>query len=304
MSDTNDKPNPADLPETFTIEELEATFDPTEIAQMRKDDPEMFAPATPDGDEGADDQTAAADAATKAAADTKVTEEVADDRPKLVDVPDTTAAEARVKAAKVDRAALRERYDNGEMTGAELDAALDKLAEEQAAAAAEVMRATEAIKANQKTANDSWLESLEKFKAQGNDALFGDDHAAGFDKALRAVTGDPDNAALPYSTMIQMAAQQHAVAYQARTGKALEVKMASGKAAPRTGEEARRGPRQDQRPDPVETLSNLNAPGADMVADSRFAAIDRIADRDPLAAEEAFAKMSPEEQERYLEFGI
>ena len=35
-----------------------------------------------------------------------------------------------------------------------------------------------------------------------------------------------------------------------------------------------------------------------------FAAIDKIADRDPLAAEEAFAKMSPEEQERYLEFGI
>lgn len=310
MVDSAEKPNPADLPEKFTIAELEATFDPNEIAQMRKDDPDLFVEDAPVGDDTApavdDTEDQAAIAAAKEAAEgaAKTPEPTEEDRVVLADVPDISDAEARLAKAKTDRVALNQRYDDGEITAAERDEELDKLIADQVAAQSEISRATEVIQSNRQTAEKSWEKSLETFKAAGNDALFGNEHAAGFDKALRSVTADPDNAGLPFSVMIQMAAQQHAVAYQARTGKAVEVKTSTGKTAPRTSQEQRRGPRADPRPDPIDTLSNLNAPGDEMVQESRFVAVDKIADRDPEEAERMLSRMSEEERERYLEVGF
>lgn len=298
MTDTATKPSPHDLPETFTIADLEATgsFDPAEIEAIKKDE-ELFSNpqesdtgAALEGDEDA--ALAAADAAKAPAPEPE-------QRPAMADVPDTSAAEARITEIKASRADLTKRYDEGELTQAEMQAELDKLIDQQAAAMAEIKRAEEVIVTNQRTAEQRWMESLEAFKAQGNSHLFDGEHREGFDKALRTVTGDPDNANLPFPVMISMAAQQHAITYQARTGKAVEVKTASGKPAPGTGEQ-RRGPRQDARPDPIETLSGLNAPGDEMVRDSTFTAIDNIANRDPLAAEEHLRRMSPEEQDRFL----
>lgn len=305
MNDTIEKPNPADLPETFTIADLEKTFDPSEIEALREDDPEMFAATDNPAEDAAvadDDPAAAARAATAKTAP------AADDdpAPALADIPDTTAASARLDQIRTERVALREKYDNGEMTSEEMDQAFDKLVDDQASALAEIKRAEDIAASNQTSRESAWNAALEGFKAQGNEALFGDDHVAGFDKALRTVTNfkdNPENASLPFSVLISMAAQQHAIAYQTRTGKALEVKTAKGKTAAGTGVEQRRGPRTDPRPDPIDTLSGFNAPGDEMVQESRFGAIDKIAERDPEEAERMLASMTPAERDRYLDVG-
>ena len=311
MNDTIEKPNPADLPETFTIADLERTFDPNEIEALKEDDPDLFKePEKPAEEEpgaaGDEDPAAAAKAAEEEAAKAARPVEDDDPSPKLVDVPDTTAAAARLAEIKAARATLREKYDSGDMTSEEMDQALDKLVDDQANAMAEIKRAESVAADNQTSREEAWNSALEKFKAQGNDALFGDEHVAGFDKALRSVTNfkdNPENAALPFSVLISMAAQQHAIAYQTRTGKALEVKTAKGKTSPGTGVEQRRGPRTDPRPDPIDTLSGLNAPGEEMVQESRFGAIDKIAERDPEEAERLLASMTPAERDRYLDVG-
>ena len=306
MNDTIEKPNPADLPETFTIADLEKTFDPSEIEALREDDPEMFTePAENPAEDAAtadDDPAAAARAATAKTAPTAEEEPA----PALADIPDTTAAAARLAQIKTERAALRESYDNGEMTSEEMDQAIDKLVDDQASALAEIKRAEDIAAKNQTSRESAWNAALEGFKAQGNEALFGEEHVAGFDKALRTVTNfkdNPENASLPFSVLISMAAQQHAIAYQTRTGKALEVKTAKGKTAAGTGVEQRRGPRTDPRPDPIDTLSGFNAPGDEMVQESRFGAIDKIAERDPEEAERMLASMTPAERDRYLDVG-
>lgn len=305
MNDTIEKPNPADLPETFTIADLEKTFDPSEIEALREDDPEMFAATDNPAEDAAvadDDPAAAARAATAKTAP------AADDdpAPALADIPDTTAASARLDQIRTERVALREKYDNGEMTSEEMDQAFDKLVDDQASALAEIKRAEDIAASNQTSRESAWNAALEGFKAQGNEALFGEEHVAGFDKALRTVTNfkdNPENASLPFSVLISMAAQQHAIAYQTRTGKALEVKTAKGKTAAGTGVEQRRGPRTDPRPDPIDTLSGFNAPGDEMVQESRFGAIDKIAERDPEEAERMLASMTPAERDRYLDVG-
>lgn len=312
MTDTIAKPNPADLPETFTIADLEKTFDPSEIEALREDDPEMFSEPAEKPAEGADDAAtvdddpaAAARAAEQDAA--KATPAADDDHaPALVDIPDTTAAAARLAEIKAERAALREKYDNGEMTSEEMDQATEKLIDDQVSALAEIKRAEGIAASNQTSREAAWNAALEGFKAQGNEALFGDDHVAGFDKALRTVTNfkeNPENASLPFSVLISMAAQQHAIAYQTRTGKALVVRTAKGNPAAGTGVEGRRGPRTDPRPDPIDTLSGLNAPGDEMVQESRFGAIDKIAERDPEEAERMLSSMTPAERDRYLDVG-
>lgn len=311
MNDTIEKPNPADLPETFTIADLEKTFDPSEIEALREDDPEMFTePAEKPADDAAtadDDPAAAARAAEQEAAAAKAAPTAeGEPAPALADIPDTTAAAARLAQIKTERAALREKYDNGEMTSEEMEQAIDKLVDDQASALAEIKRAEDIAAKNQTSRESAWNAALEGFKAQGNEALFGEEHVAGFDKALRTVTNfkdNPENASLPFSVLISMAAQQHAIAYQTRTGKALEVKTAKGKTAAGTGVEQRRGPRTDPRPDPIDTLSGFNAPGDEMVQESRFGAIDKIAERDPEEAERMLASMTPAERDRYLDVG-
>lgn len=299
-----DKPDPHALPETFTIDQLEASgmFEAAEIEALKAQGDDLFTAEAPeqdaeDANEGADDDLAAAEAAAAAAKTPAPQPE--DDNLALADVPDTTAAEAKVAEIKAARANLARLYDEGELTRAEMDAEMDKLIDQQAAAVAAIRQAEEVIQQNQQTAEQKWMSTLEAFKAQGNAHLFSDEHRGGFDKALRAVTGDPDNAGLPYATMISMAAQQHAVAYQARTGKAVEIKTARGNPIPGTGEQ-RRGPRPDPRPDPIDTLSGLNAPGSEMVQDGAHASLDRLASRDPLRAEELMARMRPDEIDAYL----
>ncbi len=294
------KPNPADLPETFTMADLEKAFDPEEIEAMKAADPDLLE-VTSDNitiiDDEPDDPAADAVAAISAAKPQEAKQ--AEPETPLADIPDTSEAEAAIAQIKTDRATLRQKYDDGELTSTEMDEALDKLVDAQATAMAQIKAAESVIVANQQTREQQWMGALEAFKSSGNEVLFSDAHAAGFDKTLRAVTGDPDNANLPFQTMIQLAARQHAASYHARTGQAVEIKAATGKTVPGT-EVKRTGPRPDPRPEAIETLSALNGDGEHMVQDGTFSAIDRLADRDPDAAISRMGKMSPDQLDAYL----
>lgn len=309
-----------DLPDTFDLAELKGVFTEEEIKALSEgDDPVVVLPdpaAKQDPDpaslQAEDDEVlkTALEAQQKAnpapapAAETQPPAQVeqqpaAEEEPgePVLEVPDTTAAEATVQALETQIDALQQKYDDGDLTATEMKAQMAALVKEQAKAQAVIDSAAQIIETAQQRANEAWVNSLNKFKDAGNADLWSDTHRAGFDAQLKLVTSNPDNTAtMKFPALIRLAAQQYAAAYEARTGQKLELNKAPAPPVPAQQQQQQ----QQRRPDAPQLLGNLNGDGGLSKDDGRFTAIDRIANTDPFQAEREMARLSAVDMEAYL----
>jgi hypothetical protein len=290
---------PNQLPETFDLKDLEGVFTDEELKALSEgDDPVVVLPdpAKPYPDAG--DTLAAADAAALAAAQPPVAEPVQEPakvQEPVIEVPDTKDAEAVVAGFDAKLEDIQTKYDGGDLTAAEMKAALKALNAEQAQAMATISRAEEAIVAQNTARETAWLNQLNAFKAAGNEALWSADHINGFDASLKRVTDTrihPEMAGKPFDVLISTAATLYAAQQKALTG----VDIPLGKAATTTPQP--RTVPNEPRPDAPVLLGGLNGDGGMAVDDGSFAAVDRITD--PFEMEAKMAAMSPEAYEQYL----
>jgi hypothetical protein len=245
------------------------------------------------GDDGdADDGTDAAADQQPAAAAQEPAEpaQAASEAPAvpLIRAEDTTAATARLAAIDTEAENLSTRFDDGDMTAKEYAAALQKLETERRDLDWSVRKASLAAEVAEQQATQAWFSTVSEFLAEHpeinpeNKLVY-----ASFDLAVRSVTGDEANAALT-------GRQKLAKAYEAWST-AFSIKPA-GKPAPAAQERPAAPARRPMPP----SLANLPAADVTSVEDGKYAALDRLADTNPLAFEAAMERMSDAERDAYM----
>lgn len=320
------------IPEEFTIESLKAGgFTDQEIEALSTgDDPIVTMPSEEDAAKAA--ETAKADPAPKAEdgataeepdiadepdtpppakaaeaaeaeqpAPVPAIEEVPD--PEIPQIPDTSEAEAKVAQIDEGLNALLEKYNDGDLTDAEYKEQQKALINEQAQAQYLIQSAAQVTESAVQQAQNHWFNRLDTYKAVAPD-LWSEEHLAGWDRQLKAVTGSDAYADLSRDAQIRMAHRLYAAEYEARHGKPLEIAPA-GAAKPDAAKAQADDPdklkaRTDPKPEAPQTLANFNSDSTAEVEDSTFAVIDREIMKNPLGAESMFERMTPEQQERFL----
>lgn len=293
MTNTDTTPDFADqIPLDFTLESLAtSTLSKAEIDAMTSGDDPVF--ATPPAE-----AQASAAPPEPMAAPTPAPAPQATPQPQL---PDTTQAEAIIAKVDADLEALALKYDDGELTRAEWMAQQKALVQQQAAAQVTIEKAQSIVTDVRTQRLETFNGLLNAYKAQPDNAiLWSQEHIGGWDAALRAVTGNPAYADLPLDRQISLAHDFYSANVKAMTGNALpRARVEAGTATP-AAPAAKPGPRQEPRPEPVQTLAALNGDTAASITDGTFAAIDRQAEVSPFTAEEMFARMTPQQQRDYL----
>ncbi len=287
------------LPADFTDADL-AMLPEIEVASLRamgvleseEGKPEPDAAAQ----EAADAAIAEAKAADDAAAAAKAEKAAEAEAIKTREVPKTDDAAAALEAANKAISDLTDKLDNADITSAEFKQLVIAETTKAAKAQAAIDAAASIAADNQRAVTEAWFDKVDAYIA-ANPALGSDANLPAFDSVLKRVNKTPEYRDLDWDARIKLAhgllAAESAALGRDLAGpapaKAADTKPAA-KAAPD-------GPRTDPRPEPITTLATLPASGANDVDDSRYAAIDSAA---PYVAEAAFARMTPEEQARYL----
>ncbi|MEO9970575.1 MAG: hypothetical protein ABJD57_14525 [Roseibium sp.] len=325
------------IPEEFTVEMLEeAGFEESEIKLLSEgddpivtiEDPDAEAKAAADdpakgdvgappaeesdiadqttGDDDAAAQQTAADA-QKAAEDAAAAEKAAEptevEDPQMPQVPDTTEAEAKLAEADQALEALLTKYDDGELTSEEYREQQKAIIAEQTQAQADITNAQSVADQGIQQQQQHWFNRLEAYKEAAPD-LWSEEHLAGWDRQLRAVTGNQAYGDLSRDAQIKMAHRLYAAEYEARNGTPLEIAPPAAKGEAKAedkGPEEKLEVKKGEKPKAPQTLADFNSDTSAEVEDSRFAAIDRQIMKDPIAAENAYDSMTPEQQERFLE---
>ncbi|TJZ85826.1 SHOCT domain-containing protein [Paracoccus hibiscisoli] len=227
----------------------------------------------------------------------------------VLTLKDTAELETKVNTFDSKLEDLQALYDDGELTNAEFKAKLKELTTEQSKATVELERAQEANQRVQQEYAQSWYGKVASYTAARPELMDqtpipglpeGASAFKVFDNALRHVTSEAGREAFGHLTMAQKidAAAKISNAYIEQTaGKPL--KATDPKPKPKgDGKKAEKpGPRTDKRPDRVQTLGDVPAASDMDVQNSRFAALDSM---DPMEAEDAIARMSKSEREKYL----
>lgn len=294
------------IPEEFTAEDLaEHGFTDAEIEALRRgdeNDPALIAAAAEgqSGAEGGEDDEAAEVGAPPAEVESQAQEQEnapGDERLPKIEVPDTSEAEKIVAELDAKLEALSTAYDDGEITAAEMRERTKALIAEQAKAQMEIEQARETIEGAEKTIHQRFFDAQDAYYKAGADGLMSAEHVKDWDRHLRDVTGNPAYANLTMRQWIELAHRRYADEYQVIHGKPLPIAIPTpAQAKPKLEV------RDDQRPEPVQTLSSVNGDDSDAVRDSRAAQLDRTAQEDPLAAEAMLDRMSPGEEENYLRY--
>lgn len=292
------------IPEEFDIKELEAHLTEAEIEALKE------APA----DDAVTTAAQVTGQAQPAAETTQATAPVVQQQPVKIEIPDTSSAEKAVKDADSELAAIEDKiaklldaYDEGEMTRAEYQAQQIELSKQQAniigqkAAAQQLISNAEAIAGQVAKSNtEIWYDTLDNWGKANPDAaavLNSPKMLPEWDQALRSVNSTAVYRDLPHEARIALAYDFLRSSVKATTGQMLPELKAQA-AAPKA-EAKREGPREDDRPDAIQTLGGLNAADDRMVSDGQFAAIDRKMMEDPLAAERMLEELQARDPGRY-----
>ena len=304
------------LPPSMTMDDLKTFLTDEEIARATAgDDPLVKVPEksdTGDDDEG-DDEAEAEDAASNSEDQAAAGEELTftDDVPDPTYEPrDVSAAKTLIETAAAERAKLREQWNDGDLTDAQYDEHLDALNDKITDAKVEVREADREAESSIEQLKQVWFGKVDRFLAENPefkseeavDKLGGDSYLAVFDKALRAVSQDARYAGLSLNERIEAGARITKAYVKQQAG----VDMAPAKAPAKAKDEAdplklarEKVKAEGKRPDPVQTLGNVIAATETEAGNSRFDSVDRA--EGGLAREKAFARLSPEEQEAYLQ---
>lgn len=285
------------IPEVFTLESLSASLTEAEIANLTTGEDPIIGEAAPD--QAAEAAALAAQQAATEAANLQAQQQAAQQAPKI-EIPDTTDAEKVIADADTKLDALQAKFDDGDLTHAELMAQQRAIIQEQARAQVVIERAQEAISQTVQQKRASFYSTLDAYKQGGNDFLWSQEHLPGWDMALKAVTGNQAYAGMDPSIQIELARDLYAANYKAMNkGKALP--GAAGKAATTQEDADEDGPRRDERPEAVQTLAGFNTDSTSAIQDGTFSAIDNLMSKSPLEAEKMLARLTEDQRTAFLE---
>lgn len=306
------------LPPAFTLEELQAHLTEAEIAKLAEgDDPLVKLPgaAESDGDEPEDDDDAGdgendGDDETKAEAEAGDAAEAAEAPDPVFNPADTTEAKATIDSAAAERKALRDAYNDGELTDDEFDAKMDALNDSIVEAKAAIKEAEKAEAQSLEAMQAAWFSKVDAFLDANpafrdntpNSKLEGNSYLTALDTVMKAVNQDARYAGMTMNERIEASAKIVRAYVQQQTGADIPGLDRKGGAAKEKEKDARATAKakvaeQGKRPDPVQTLGNVTAATETEIEDSRFAAIDKA---DGMDAEAMFQRMTPAEQKAFL----
>lgn len=304
------------LPPAFTLEELQAHLTEAEIAKLAEgDDPLVKLPdaAESDGDEPEDDDDPGEDDGddeTKAEAEAGDAAEAAEAPDPVFNPADTTEAKATIDSAAAERKALRDAYNDGELTDDEFDAKMDALNDSIVEAKAAIKEAEKAEAQSLEAMQAAWFSKVDAFLDANpafrdntpNPKLEGNSYLTALDTVMKAVNQDARYADMTMSERIEASAKIVRAYVQQQTGADIPGLDRKGGAAKEKEKDARATAKakvaeQGRRPDPVQTLGNVTAATETEIEDSRFAAIDKA---DGMDAEAMFQRMTPAEQKAFL----
>lgn len=243
-------------------------------------------------EEAEDEAPAPAAAATPepaAATPAAEPEQPAANAPPPVNVPliraeDTTAATTRLAAIDTEADALAARFDDGEMTAKEYGEALKALEAERRDLDWSVRKAALSAEVEEQQTTRAWFTAVNEFIGEHTEIKPGTLRWTTFDTAVRMVTSDEANASLTNRQKLDKA-------YAMLTAE-------FGGAAPAAAKPA--APALPPRPPLPPSLASIPASAVNNADDGRYAVLDRLMEKDPLAYEEAMARMSEADQAAYL----
>lgn len=317
------------LPPAFTLEELQAHLTEAEIAKLAEgDDPLVKLPEAPekagvdagddndddddpddegdDADEGDGEGKGEGDDATKAEAGDAA--EAAEAPDPVFNPADTAEAKATIDSAAAERKALRDAYNDGELTDDEFDAKMDALNDSIVEAKAAIKEAEKAEAQSLEAMQAAWFSKVDAFLDANpafrdntpNPKLEGNSYLTALDTVMKAVNQDARYAGMTMNERIEASAKIVRAYVQQQTGAdipGLDRKGGAAKEKDARATAKAKVAEQGKRPDPVQTLGNVTAATETEIEDSRFAAIDKAEGMD---AEAMFQRMTPAEQKAFL----
>lgn len=240
----------------------------------------------------------------------------AEARAKMPDV-DISQLDEQLAGFKDQRNDLLSQYEDGDMTVDEYRTKLDELDEQ-----ADAVKAQKAVAQDQvQRVADDWKGAVEAHLGAYPDLRTNEAVLRGFDRAVRAVTGNPDYAHMSFDR--QLTAAHELLAFQAKhTGMkgVPELKGANPEPKPDPAPDPKTDPKPDakatdkdgdedgNKPDmrtPPVTLANTPASDISGGSDSPYATLERMAQGDdPIAFEAALARLTPEQRDEFSSLDI
>ncbi|WP_299671678.1 hypothetical protein [uncultured Roseobacter sp.] len=301
--------SPDDMPAAMTDAELDHLTD-NERKLLKDMEDEEAAKAKEAEDAKAAEEAKLAEEAEAAKGADPPAEEAKVEAPKLQDVPDVTEHKTKIADAEKERETLLQQVMDGDIDDEEFKRRDKQLQDSLLEATRKVWDAEQIAQQNADIENEGWFAEIDRMVATHPILKADQEVFAEFDRTLRAVDVNPNYSHLDDHQKIAHAYTLLEIDRQAR-GKPLP-KASSDPADPKPADPAppikteSKGatpqPRTDPRPETPENLSNMPATDVNGGAtESRFYNIDaKIGSGSSEVAEAAFAKMTPEEQDAFL----
>lgn len=286
----------------FDDHDLSLLTDDERDALLAKDDED-----DPEDEEDGDD---AGDAEEPAPGETPAADEPADDdaapepeappvTAKAEPVPDTAPMHDAIKALEVERDALIEKFEDGDLTRDAYKAALADLSKREREVVGNIAR----VEAQQEAIRTAFYGEVQSYAKAYPELLDpAGPHVHAYDRHVRAVTSSPDYEHLTHRQMLE-AAHRLYVAEAEVLGRAhVPMKAApKPKADPAPAAEAPKTKAEKPKREIVPTLAKAPAAAAVTVNEGKYAALQQRLDAAQTAeeVERLMASLSPEEAEAF-----
>ncbi|GJH00224.1 hypothetical protein [Paraburkholderia terrae] len=211
----------------------------------------------------------------------------ADGQPRPVFVAEAPEnAEARLTEIGQKKAELRKQYDDGDITFDEYDSAKDSLSSEERRLEREIDKANMAASMQQQQAKNEWESTVGSFLDandiyKSNPVLY-----RALDAEVKRVASTEEAKNYSFKKILEEAHKSVSGAFGIKKADTPPVND------PKKGER--------KQPELPPTLRNVPAAESADTSGNRFAALDRLLETDPMAHEEALARMSKAERDAYM----
>lgn len=200
--------------------------------------------------------------------------------------------ESKMAAIQTGKDELIEQFDNGDITAKELQTKLDELNRSERELEAMRIKVEIANEMREQQRQQQWQDEIAAFVKVTHNGIYTRSELAwdALDKAVRITASDPANQKLSGPELLALAHKRVA----AELGWEEQKPKAEAKAEPEAKKPAK--PKVEIPP----TLAKMPAAEMSDTSGNRFAALDRLMERDPIAYEEAVGKLSKADMDAYL----
>lgn len=199
-------------------------------------------------------------------------------------------AEIQLKAISDKKTALVDQFDNGDITAKEYQSQLDALNREERSLERAVEKAQLAAEMRQQQEVNNWMQQVQSFTTKDHPEYSTSKvRWMALDAFVKEIGSKPENASLSGA---QILAEAHKRVVE-------DLGEAPAKAGAKDAKSTTK-PLKGSSEKPPTTLSKVPAADNTDVENGRWAAMDRLYETDPVAAEEKMMKWSESERDAYL----